>query len=421
MSGDATSTEYPGAPSCRHCRQPMTIVMADLGSMPIANDYLPLDADFSQEARFPLVVHVCSHCRLAQTEDHVAADRLFRSDYAYFSSTSPSWVEHARNYVEAMKGRFGIGPGSRHVEIASNDGYLLQFSQAASIPCIGVEPCESVAAAALEKGIDTRVRFFGRKAAADLKAEGWSADLITANNVLAHVPDLNDFVGGVADLLAPEGVATFEVQHLLSMMKEYEFDTIYHEHFSYYSLLAAKNVFRTHGLRVFDVDLLPTHGGSIRFYVCHASAAHAETANVEQVLASERAFGLDTDAVYEDWREALEARRSSLNELVRTLRAQGKSIVAYGAPAKGNTLLNFCGIGEEMIEFTVDRAPSKQNRLLPGTHLRIFPPDAIVTRKPDYVLILPWNLKDEIKQQLSNIREWGGHFIVPVPDPHIED
>ena len=407
-------------PPCRHCGTPMKTVMADLGSMPVSNDYLPVDADLALEPSYPLIVYVCSECWLSQTQDFVAADRLFRADYAYFSSMSPSWVDHARRYVEMMTERFNITPEDQHIEIASNDGYLLQFSKAAGIPCLGVEPCESVALAAREKGIDTRIKFFGRETARELKAEGWAPKLINGNNVFAHVPDINDFVGGVSELLAPEGVATFEVQHLLIMMQKHEFDTIYHEHFSYLSLLAGQKVFAAQGLRVFDVEILPTHGGSIRFFVCHEGASHKETEAVSRVLAEELAYGLDTDAVYDDWRRDVESRKTALRDLIQTIKDEGKSIVAYGAPAKGNTLLNYCGIGKESIEFTVDRAISKQNTLLPGTHIPVLAPDAINERKPDYVLILPWNLKDEIKQQMASVQEWGGQFITPVPEPRIE-
>ena len=416
----ARTASSKDAPACRHCGTPMTVVMADLGETAIANDYLDMDVDVSLEQTFPLIVYVCSHCRLAQTRDFVAADRLFRSDYAYFSSMSPSWVEHARQYVDDMSNRFGIDKSSRHVELACNDGYLLQFSQAAGIPCLGVEPSESVALAAREKDLDVRIEFFGQESAEKLKAEGWSADLITANNVFAHVPDVNDFTAGIATLLTDEGVATIEVQHLLSLMKKHEFDTIYHEHFSYYSLLAAKSVFEKQGLRVFDVELLKTHGGSIRFFVCKQDASHPTTENVTHVLEDELAFGLDKDEVYLAWREKVEETKRGMLELTSKLKLEGKSIAAYGAPAKGNTLLNFCGIGTDTIDFTVDRAPSKQNKLLPGTHIPVYEPAHVFKEKPDYVIILPWNLKDEIKTQLAEIRDWGGQFIVPIPTPVIE-
>ncbi len=420
-----SSVEVPAGdsscgPNCRHCNSRLTLVMADLGKTPVANDYLPMDADFSAEPHYPLVAYVCSDCRLAQTHDFVEANRLFRSDYAYFSSMSKSWLDHARRYVETMQSRFGLAANARHVELASNDGYLLQFSKAAGLACLGVEPCESVARAAIEKGIETRIEFFGLSYARQLVAEGWSADLITANNVYAHVPDVNDFTAGIAALLAPEGVATIEVQHLLSMMQHHEFDTIYHEHFSYYSLLAAKRIFESQGLRVFDVDLLPTHGGSIRFFVCHRDAHHPQTDAVADVLARERAFGLDQDKVYIEWRKQIEATRDSLTYLLRGIKGSGKKIAAYGAPAKGNTLLNFCGIGLAMIDFTVDLAPSKQNRMLPGVHIPIYSPEVIREQKPDFVLILPWNLKGEIKAQLADIEGWGGKFIVPIPVPTIE-
>ncbi|VIO72018.1 class I SAM-dependent methyltransferase [Bradyrhizobium ivorense] len=408
-------------PKCRHCRSKLTLTLVDLGLSPVANDYVDPADCAKAEPFYPLKVLVCRNCRLVQTLDLLAADKIFRADYAYFSSNSSSWLNHAQTYVEDVTRRFGLAAASRHVEIASNDGYLLQYSMAKGIKCLGVEPCESVALAGLAKGIDTRIEFFGEAYSHKLVSEGWTADLITGNNVLAHVPDINDFVSGVRILLAPEGVATFEVQHLLRLMQLHEFDTIYHEHFSYLSLIAGQRIFAAAGLRVFDVELLKTHGGSIRFFVCHAQSNHAQTSRVAQVLADERAYGLDDDATYVAWSESVKATKRDLLELLIELKCDGKKVVGYGAPAKAVTLLNYCGIGSDFLDFTVDRAPSKQGRYLPGVRIPIFPPEAIFEAKPDFVLILPWNLKDEIKDQMSAIKSWGGRFIVPGPKAFIEN
>jgi SAM-dependent methyltransferase len=411
----------PGvAPKCRHCGHDLTLKLISLGLSPVANDYVEPAAYMKAEPFYPLEAFVCSECRLVQTRDLLAASDIFRADYAYFSSHSSSWLEHASTYVNYMSERFQLGANSRHVEIASNDGYLLQYSIAKGIDCLGIEPCESVAVAARKKGIETRIEFFGQDYAETLRAEGWVADLITANNVLAHVPDINDFVAGVRVLLAPNGVATFEVQHLLTLMQRHQFDTIYHEHFSYLSLIAGQRIFAKAGLRVFDVELPETHGGSIRFFVCHAGASHAESPRVAEVLAKERAYGLDKDDIYIAWNESVKETKRDLLDLLVSLKRQSKTIVGYGAPAKAVTLLNYCGVGVDFVDFTVDRAPSKQGRYLPGVRIPILPPETIFEAKPDYVLILPWNLKQEIKTQMEGIRAWGGKFIVPVPKATIE-
>jgi SAM-dependent methyltransferase len=408
-------------PKCRHCGHDLTLTLIDLGLSPVANDYVDPANYMKAEPFYPLATLVCRECRLAQTRDLLAAAEIFRADYAYFSSHSTSWLEHARSYVDDMVGRFKLGPASRHVEIASNDGYLLQYSIKKGISCLGIEPCESVALAARDKGIETRIEFFGSAYANELRGEGWSGDLITANNVLAHVPDINDFVAGVKVLLAPEGVATFEVQHLLTLMQRHQFDTIYHEHFSYLSLIAGQRIFARAGLRVFDVELPETHGGSIRFLVCHEQASHPESPNVADVLARERAYGLHDDAVYVAWNESVKETKRALLELLISLKRDNKKIVGYGAPAKGVTLLNYCGVRTDFLDFTVDRAPSKQGRYMPGVRIPILPPEAILEAKPDYVLILPWNIKNEIKTQMAEIRTWGGRFIVPVPKATIEE
>jgi hypothetical protein len=406
---------------CRHCGHDLTLKLVDLGLSPVANDYVDLANYMAAEPFYPLEIFVCRECRLAQTRDLLTASAIFRADYAYSSSHSTSWLEHARSYVDDMVARFKLSSASRHVEIASNDGYLLQYSIKKAIKCLGVEPCEGVALAARKKGIETRIAFFGSAYASKLCEEGWFGDLITANNVLAHVPDINDFVSGVRIILARDGVATFEVQHLLTLMQRHQFDTMYHEHFSYLSLIAGQRIFARAGLRVFDVELLETHGGSIRFFVCHEQAPHRESPNVADVLERERAYGLHADALYVAWNESVKEVKRALLELLISLKRDKKRIVGYGAPAKGVTLLNYCGIATDFLDFTVDRAPSKQGRYMPGVRIPILPPEAIFESKPDYVLILPWNIKNEIKAQMAKIRTWGGRFIVPVPKATIEE
>jgi C-methyltransferase C-terminal domain/Putative zinc binding domain/Methyltransferase domain len=409
------------APKCRHCGEALTLKLVNLGLSPVANDYVEPANYMKAEPFYPLEVFVCRGCRLTQTRDLLAASDIFRADYAYFSSHSSSWLAHAKSYVDSVVERFGLGPNSRHVEIASNDGYLLQYSIARGIKCLGIEPCESVALAARGRGVETRIEFFGRQYGERLRREGWTSDLITANNVLAHVPDINDFVGGVKVLLAADGVATLEVQHLLTLMQRHQFDTIYHEHFSYLSLIGGQRIFERAGLRVFDVELPETHGGSIRFFVCHAESPRPLSPRVAEVLATERAYGLDRDEVYTAWNESVKQTKRDLLELLISLKRSSKTIVGYGAPAKAVTLLNYCGVGVDFLDFTVDRAPSKQGRYLPGVRIPILAPEAIFEAKPDYVLILPWNIKQEIKTEMEGVRSWGGRFIVPVPKATIED
>jgi SAM-dependent methyltransferase len=395
-------------------------VVANLGLTPVANDYVDADRYREAEPFYPLEARVCRSCRLVQTVDVRRADEIFRADYAYFSSHSTTWLDHAKTYVDAMIDRFGLGSESRIIEVASNDGYLLQFAQGRGLKCLGIEPSQSVALAARGKGIETRIEFFGTALADKLAREGWRADLLTANNVLAHVPDINDFVRGAAALLAPDGVATFEIQHLLKLMQRHQFDTIYHEHFSYLSLLAAQRIFEKAGLRVFDAEELETHGGSIRFFVCLAGAPHRTRDNVERILQEEMRYGLAGDEAYLSWSEAVKETKRTLLELLIGLKRQGKSIAGYGAPAKGVTLLNYCGIGPDFLDYTVDRAPSKIGRFMPGIRLPILAPDAIFETRPDYILILPWNIKDEIKGQLERARDWGAKFIIPIPTARIE-
>lgn len=401
---------------CRHCGEGLSLLFADLGATPVSNDYLRPEQRDGAEPYYPLRAFCCSACRLVQLEDFRRADDLFREDYAYFSSVSTSWVEHARRYADAMEARYGLVPSSTVVEVASNDGYLLQFFKNKSMNVLGVEPSKSVADWARDKvGIPTEVVFFGAETGARLRDAGYAADLTAANNVLAHVPDINDFVSGFREILKPEGVSTFEFPHLLNQILENQFDTIYHEHFSYLSLLAAEAFFGSNGLRVFDVEKLPTHGGSLRLHVCKIDASYSRSATVDAVLDEERAAGLGSDEVYRNFSEQVRETKRALLELLIELKRDNQTIVAYGAPAKGNTLLNYCGIGADFLEYTVDRSPQKQGLFLPGTRLSIRSPDAIAETKPDYVLILPWNIKEEVMEQMSHVRSWGGKFILPIP------
>ena len=414
------STPPHAACFCRHCAAPLDLLVADLGTTPVSNDYVdPADAD-GPEPWYPLRAYVCRACRLVQLQDFRRADSLFRADYPYFSSMSRDWLDHAKRYAALMIGRQGLTASSHVVEVASNDGYLLRFFKQAGIRVTGIEPSASVAEAARRNhGIPSLERFFGEATARAFLDEIGPADLMAANNVLAHVPDINDFVRGFTVLLKKDGVATFEFPHLLNLLAKGQFDTIYHEHYSYLSLLAAERVFRRAGLRVFDAETLPTHGGSLRLYVCHDGAVFAPGPGLDAIRRDEQAHGLDTDAPYLAFAECVREAKRALLTLLIGLKRDGKRIAAYGAPAKGNTLLNYCGIGTDMIDFTVDRAPSKQGRLLPGSRIPILAPEAIRDRKPDHVLILPWNLAREITADLSYIRDWGGHFIIPIPEPRL--
>jgi len=405
---------------CRHCKAPLVVVFADLGATPISNDYLAAEKVNGPEPYYPLRVLVCSDCHLVQLQDFVTSTDLFRDDYAYFSSFSTTWLEHAKRYASEMTERFGLNSSSMVVEIASNDGYLLQFFKENKIGVTGIEPCRSVAEAARnDKDIPTEIMFFGEETAKKLKMQGKAADLMPANNVLAHVPNINDFVAGFRELLKPDGVATFEFPHLLNLIEKNQFDTIYHEHFSYLSLLAVERIIGRQGLRVFDVEQLHTHGGSLRVFVCHDNAKWETQPGLDEVRKLEKDAGLDKDGTYAAYAEQVRETKRVLLTLLIDLKRQGKTIVGYGAPAKGNTLLNYCGIGTDMLEFTVDRSPHKQGMFLPGTRLPIKPPEAIEEFKPDYVLILPWNLKDEIMAQMAHIKDWGGRFIVPIPKAEI--
>ena len=403
------------ATSCRSCNHELKQTFCDLGMSPLANSYLSPDQLDRPEVFYPLHAYVCSNCLLVQVAEFESAEHIF-DDYLYFSSYSQSWLEHARKYVGSTIERFSMDASHQVVEVASNDGYLLQYFIQAGIPALGIEPAANVAAVAEEKGIPTEVGFFGTDMAQRLAGDGIRADLLVGNNVLAHVPDLNDFVAGLATLLASDGRITMEFPHLLHLIEGNQFDTIYHEHFTYFSLLTAMTVFQNHGLRIFDVDEIPTHGGSLRLYACHTASSSYETSpNVERVLDSERAASLDTLDGYLGYSASVERVKHQLLQFLIHARQRGLKVAAYGAPAKGNTLLNYCGIREDLISYTVDRSPHKQGLFLPGTHLPIFDPDHIRKTRPDYLVILPWNLCDEIIDEMSYIREWGGQFVIPVP------
>jgi len=401
--------------ACRFCGARLEHTFVDLGMSPLCQTHIEPHQLNSMERFYPLLVRVCRECFLVQLEQYVAPDEIF-CDYAYFSSYSDSWVEHARRYVEAVTRRFGLGNKSLVMEIASNDGYLLQHFVARGISCRGIEPAANVAKVAVERGIPTTVRFLGRDAAHDLACEFGKPDLLLGNNVLAHVPDINDFVGGMKRLLGGTGVITMEFPHLQRLMAENQFDTIYHEHFSYLSLGTVERIFAHHGLRLFDVEELSTHGGSLRIYACHADdASKADTGEVQRVKAGERAFGLDSLRGYDGFERRVRDTKNKLLRFLIEAREAGKTVVGYGAPGKGNTLLNYCGIRTDYLDYTVDRSPHKQGRYTPGTHIPILAPERIRETRPDYVLILPWNLQQEITRSMSYIREWGGRFVVPIP------
>ena len=408
-------------PACRFCATPLTTTFVDLGETPLANAYVS-EADIAagRDRAFPLHARVCSSCFLVQVDDPVRPDDIF-SDYAYFSSVSSSWVEHARVYAERMTARFGLTKDSRVIEIASNDGYLLQHFVQAGIPVLGIEPAANVAPAAIARGVPTEVAFFGRQTAQNLAARGLLADLTVANNVLAHVPDIGDFVAGFAILLKAEGVATFEFPHLLELIRETQFDTIYHEHFSYLSLVAVENVFARAGLRAFDVELLPTHGGSLRLFACRLDAAHAETEALRNLRAREHAAKLDTLEGYRGFAPKVEAVKAGFRAWLDEAKRAGKNIGAYGAAAKGNTFLNVCGVTAADIPAVFDKSSAKQGRRLPGSHIPILSPDRIAEMKPDEILVLPWNLLPEISRELSYISAWGGKLVTAIPELRVHD
>ncbi|MCW3013102.1 MAG: C-methyltransferase [Solirubrobacterales bacterium] len=401
--------------SCRFCATPLEHVFADLGKSPLANSFLAPEQVNAMEPFYPLKALVCSNCLLVQLEEFESADHIF-SDYLYFSSYSSSWLEHSQRYTEQMIERFGLDGSSHVVELASNDGYLLQYFKARGVPVLGIEPAANVAKIAEEKGIPSLVKFFGVETARSLVPDQ-KADLLLGNNVLAHVPDLNDFVGGMKVLLKDDGVITMEFPHLMRQVTEMQWDTIYHEHFSYLSFLTVQKVFAAHGLRLFDVEELPTHGGSLRIYGCHAEdSTKTDGPAVADLLERERATGLDDLQTYLDYGRRVEADKRDIVRFLADLKEQGKTIVGYGAPAKGNTLLNYCGLRTDVLDYTVDLNIHKQGHFLPGTQIPIHSPDRIRETRPDIVFILPWNLRDEVMQQMDYIREWGGAFAARAPE-----
>jgi len=410
-----TQQQQAATKRCRFCGAGLQRTFVDLGLSPLCETY-PSVTDFNRgEVYYPLHVYVCENCFLVQLEQYESAENIF-GDYAYFSSYSDSWLKHCEDYCHKMAKRFRLNERSFVVEVASNDGYLLQYFARQQVPMLGIEPAANVANVAVEKGVPTLVRFFGSELAKELAAEGRCADLVLGNNVLAQVPDLNDFVEGLKVLLKPDGVLTLEFPHLLKLIELNEFDTIYHEHFSYFSILTTVRIMEAHGLKVFDVEELKSHGGSLRVYACRAeSRTHAVLPSVEHLIAEEKRAGLDSPEGYKGFAGQVEETKFALVEFLLTAVRQGKSVAGYGAPGKSATLLHYCGIGKDLIEYTVDRSPYKQGRFLPGNHIPIFHPDRIRETKPDYIVILPWNLKEEIKQQLQFIREWGGRFVVPIP------
>ncbi|MGZ5051344.1 MAG: methyltransferase domain-containing protein [Methylobacter sp.] len=401
---------------CRHCETELTLPFIDLGAAPPSNAYLNQHTVHAPEKYFPLRVLVCPECWLVQTEDYAGADELFSADYAYFSSFSTTWLKHAEQYVADMAARFGLGASSHIVEVAANDGYLLQYAKAKNIPCLGVEPTTSTANAARAKGIEIVEAFFGVKLAQQLVAEGKQADLTAANNVLAHVPDINDFVAGFATLLKPNGVSTFEFPHLLQLVSENQFDTIYHEHYSYLSLTAVKRIFEHNGLTVFDVEKLPTHGGSLRVYAQRSdSGAHEVSKNVSELLSVEASAGMTSADFYNGFQAKADRVKNDFLAFLIDAKRSGKTVAGYGAAAKGNTLLNYAGVRPDLLAYVVDRNPAKQDRFLPGSRIPIVNEDYLKQARPDYVAILPWNLRAEVVEQLAYIRDWGGQFVTAVP------
>lgn len=406
-------------PACRFCDAPLEHTLVDLGMSPLCESFLTGDQLNHMEPFYPLHVYVCKECYLAQLEEYVSPEEIF-TEYAYFSSYSDSWLNHAKRYTDLMVERFGINSKSLVVEIASNDGYLLQYFMEKNIPVLGIEPARNVAKVAIEKGIPTLIEFFGTEMARGMAEQKKHADLILGNNVLAQVPRLNDFVSGMKILLKPQGIITIEFPHLVKLMEENQFDTIYHEHFSYFSLITTEKIFAAHGLTIFDVEELPTHGGSLRIYARHIDDKTKPVGErVKELRQREERYGLTRMETYSAFSEKVKETKRKLLEFLIKVRREGKSVAGYGAPGKGNTLLNYCGIRTDFIDYTVDRNPYKHGRFTPGTHIPIFPPEKIRETRPDYLFILPWNLRKEIVAQESYIREWGGKFIIPIPEVEV--
>jgi SAM-dependent methyltransferase len=416
MTSSSLIHQKTTAKGCRFCGSPARRTFVDLGLSPLCETY-PSQSDLNRgEMYYPLHVYVCERCFLVQLDEYETAENIF-SDYAYFSSYSDSWLKHADRYCGKIVERFGLNETSFAVEVASNDGYLLQYFVKRNVPVLGIEPAANVAKVAVEKGVPTLVRFFGTRLAEELAAEGHRADLIAGNNVLAQVPDLNDFVEGLKVLLKPEGVLTLEFPHLLRLIEHNEFDTIYHEHFSYFSMLTTVRIMEAHGLKAFDVEELASHGGSLRVYACRQeSRTHRVEPTVAAIIAQEEKAGQASMEGYETFAGKVKQTKFALVSFLLNAAKEGKTVAGYGAPGKSATLLHYCGIGKDLIEYTVDRSPYKQGRTLPGTRIPIYHPDRISETKPDYVVILPWNLKDEIIEQLQFIKEWNGRFVVPIPE-----
>ncbi|WP_417808780.1 class I SAM-dependent methyltransferase [Thioclava sp.] len=402
--------------TCRHCAAPLTERFLDLGHAPLSNAYLDAAGLQAAEVTYPLRLNVCSVCRLVQTEDYTSAADVFGADYAYFSSTSSGWVAHAKRYTDMIIDRLGLGAESLVIEVAANDGYLLQHMKAAGVPCLGVEPTTATADAARAKGIEIVEDFFGLTLAESLVAGGKSADLILGNNVYAHVPDINDFTQAIATALKPEGILTLEFPHLMRLVEHRQFDTVYHEHFSYLSLLTVQRIFEANGLRVVDVEELSTHGGSLRVYGCRSAASHVAADAVDIILAQERARGMDTPDFYKGFQSEAEAVKDAAVRFLLDAKRDGQTVVGYGAAAKGNTLMNFAGIRPDLLPRVHDAAPAKQNMFLPGSHIPIFAPSALDDTRPDYIVILPWNIADEVREQLSYLAKAGTRFVTFVPE-----
>lgn len=416
ITSDATT---PIRGVCRFCDAPLQHTFVNLGMSPLCESYRTLEQLNQMEPFYPLHAYVCGRCFLVQLQEYVSPEDIF-SEYAYFSSYADSWLRHAKDYTQMAKARFGLDQQSLVVELASNDGYLLQYFQEQGIPILGIEPAANIAKVAVEKGIPTVVEFFGQESARLLAAQGKQADLIVGNNVLAQVPDVNDFVKGTKILLKPQGVVTMEFPHLMRLMEENQFDTIYHEHFSYFSFLTVEKIFAAHGLTIFDVEELPTHGGSLRIYARHTQDTSKQVGpRVAELREREIASGFTRlERYFSFGDQVIETKRKLLDFLIQVKR-EGHSVAGYGAPGKGNTLLNYCGIRTDFLEYTVDRNPYKQGKFLPGTHIPIFSPSKIEETKPDYVMILPWNFKDEVMSQMAHIRHWGGRFVVAIPEVEI--
>lgn len=406
-------------PRCRFCGSPLQHTFVDLGMQPLCESYIGPDQLNQMEPFYPLHTYVCDNCFLVQLEEYVAPEEIF-SEYAYFSSYSEAWLKHAKNYVEMITDKLELNEKSQVVEVGSNDGYLLQYFAQRGIPVLGVEPAANVAEVAIRKGIPTIVKFFGLETASELATEKKHADLLIGNNVLAQVPDLNGFVESLKILLQPIGVITMEFPHLMRLMDGNQFDTIYHEHFSYFSFFTVEKVFAAHGLTIFDVEELPTHGGSLRIYARHSEdISKPVTLHVDELRAKEEAEGFTNLEKYFSFAEKVKETKRNLLDFLINLKRNKKSIVGYGAPGKGNTLLNYCGIRADFLDYTVDRNPHKQGKFLPGTHIPIFHPDKIKETRPNYVLILPWNIKEEIMDQMSHIGKWDGRFVVPIPEVRV--